>query len=104
MSDQRRGVRYATSEELDRAVRELRSDLEVHRKDGFAHGMLIDRLTNQAEREHDALAQRDDALDRRVGVLERFRAQVYVLSAIGFSILGALAFAVAERFVVHGTP
>lgn len=83
-----------------------------HRGDG-------DRVTQKELQEHDRWeyahaemrhrAANEDTgwrlgVDQRLSALERFKAQAMLLGAIGFTVLGALAAAVAERFMVHGIP
>lgn len=83
---------------------EWRTELNLHRNDSYAHGALVGRLTTEGGLIRDRYDERLEEDERRISKLEAFKSQATLLGAIGFSILGAVVFAVAERFIVHGIP
>ena len=77
---------------MDRRLRDLDTELEQHRQDPYAHGRMIGRIMQEN------LTLRE-SFENRMRGLERFRAQATVLGALGFLLMGALAYAVAARLV-----
>lgn len=77
---------------MERRLSELKSDLETHLKDAYAHTPMTSRM----------VVERDTRLTNaeiRLGVLERFKAQAIVLGGIGMLLLGATAAAVATKLL-----
>lgn len=92
---------HHTPEDWDRQAerrnghgRRWEDDLDAHKADIFAHAPLVDRLTLAG-----ALIRQ--AIELRLSVLERFRAQATVIGAIALVILGAVAGVLTARLLQH---
>lgn len=82
---------------MENRFRQIQSEMEVHRKDPYAHPALVGRLQTSADEVHEEHEERISKLEGNWQVAK-------VLGGIGLIVLGALAAAVFERFTVHGFP
>lgn len=78
------------------------ADLQLHRQDPFAHSPLIARLEESSQDLIREYRENVRLTDQRLSRLEAFKGQATLLGGIGLTILGALSFAVIERFMLHG--